>query len=460
MFRSHSVLPALWPAILITLFSTGCASQRDAGWVDKRPLGADVTSYRPSHRSVAVDSGAMDTTTPPLVADSLTLEQALAMTLLRSPRLRAFGWEVRAREAAALQAAIPPNPELASDLDNFGGTGRASGSSIAEATIGLSQLVHFGGDRRTGYRVAALERNLAGWDFEAARLDVLTSTTQAFITVLAGQERLSLADSLLSQATNFYNSVAARVEAGKVSALEERRASIVLASSEIAREQVARILAVDRARLAAIWGSPAPLLNRAVGDLTLVPPIPSFEIVQSFLERNPDVERWKDEMAVRRADVLHARAQGIPDPIFTLGARRMHELNETSIVASVSIPLPLFDRNQGRIKETRYRLRQGEEQRRAVTVMANEMLVDAFQRLASASSEITALRESILPSARENFSATQEGYRDGKFDLLTVLDAQRTFFEAANQQIDVLETYHNARAEVERLIGTPLIDIL
>ncbi|MCB0325954.1 MAG: TolC family protein, partial [Bdellovibrionales bacterium] len=190
----------------------------------------------------------------------------------------------------------------------------------------------------------------------------------------------------------------------------------------------------------------SPRFDKAVGDIYSAPSIPPFETVQTFLERNPDIARWKDEMALRQADVSHARARGIPDASLSVGARRVPELNETSLVAGVSIPLPLFDRNQGRIKETRYRLKQGEEQRQAATVLANTILVDAFQRLSSASTEVSILRDNVLPAARENFAATHEGYREGKFDLLSVLDAQRTFFEVANQYIDVLEIYHDARA--------------
>ncbi|ARA93831.1 hypothetical protein AWN76_012120 [Rhodothermaceae bacterium RA] len=87
------------------------------------------------------------------------------------------------------------------------------------------------------------------------------------------------------------------------------------------------------------------------------------------------------------------------------------------------------------------------------------MLAEAYALLAAAYGEVRTLREAVLPAARENFAATQEGYREGKFDLLTVLDAQRILFETTNQYVDALAAYHAARAEVERLIGTPLSDV-
>jgi cobalt-zinc-cadmium efflux system outer membrane protein len=86
-------------------------------------------------------------------------------------------------------------------------------------------------------------------------------------------------------------------------------------------------------------------------------------------------------------------------------------------------------------------------------------LASAYETLASAYEATTTLQDEVLPAATEAFEATEEGYREGKFDLLTVLDAQRTLFEATNQYVDAAQAYHQARAEVERLIGTPLSDL-
>jgi cobalt-zinc-cadmium efflux system outer membrane protein len=307
--------------------------------------------------------------------------------------------------------------------------------------------------------VEAGRLGLAGWDYEAVRLDVFTETARAFIAVLAAQERLALADSLLNQAQRFYTSVAARVQAGKVSALEERRAQVVRATTQIAREQAAREQAIEQARLAATWGSTAPAFEQVAGDLTAVAAVPPNEQHDAFIERNPDVARWRDEMALRRSEIALERARRIPDPVLTLGTRRLRDLGETALAAGVSLPLPLFDRNQGAIREAQYRYRQGEAAQQAVRVQAHQQLRVVYERLVTAQAEVTTLREDVLPAAQEHFAATEEGYREGKFDLLTVLDAQRTLFEATHQYVDAAQTYHQSRAEVERLIGTPLDDL-
>ena len=62
----------------------------------------------------------------------------------------------------------------------------------------------------------------------------------------------------------------------------------------------------------------------------------------------------------------------------------------------------------------------------------------------------------ILPAAKEVFTGAEFGYREGKFGLLDLLDAQRTLFAAKGRQLDALSAYHQARIEVERLIATGL----
>lgn len=445
------------PLGVVLLNLVACSTPRNSTWPEPRPLGDDFVSYHPPISAATLDAAS----DAHLVSRAdLTLPEALSLALLQNPNLRAFAWEVRAHEALTLQAGLRPNPEIGTDLEDFAGTGPLSRFEATEITFGLSQLIELGGDRRRRQQVASLERDLAGWDYETVRLDVLTETAQAFTRVLAAQQRQLLADSLLTQAHRFYQSVAARVVAGKVSALEERRALVVRSTTQIAFERAIRELSIARSQLAATWGRSDPDFEQVEGQLAYVEAVPGYDRLKTFLERNPDVARWQTEMAMRRADLALEHARRIPDPVLSIGTRRIRELGETALAAGISIPIPFFNRNQGAIHAARYRLRQGEEAHRATSVRAEQMLAQTYEQLAMTYAEVTTLRDDILPAARENFTATEEGYREGKFDLLSVLDAQRTLFEMTNQYVDALAAYHITRSEVERLIGTPLSDLL
>jgi cobalt-zinc-cadmium efflux system outer membrane protein len=83
-------------------------------------------------------------------------------------------------------------------------------------------------------------------------------------------------------------------------------------------------------------------------------------------------------------------------------------------------------------------------------------LSTAYQRLASAHAEATILKTQVLPGAQRAFDAANQGFRLGKFGFLSVLDSQRTLFDSKSQYLLALTDYHQAVAEVERLIGERL----
>jgi cobalt-zinc-cadmium efflux system outer membrane protein len=96
-------------------------------------------------------------------------------------------------------------------------------------------------------------------------------------------------------------------------------------------------------------------------------------------------------------------------------------------------------------------LAKGHLQARAWRVQIETSLAETYQMLASAVDQVTAMRTSILPGAELAFDMAREGYTQGKFAYLDVLDAQRTWFEAKVQYVEVLSSYHQALAELNRL---------
>jgi cobalt-zinc-cadmium efflux system outer membrane protein len=161
-------------------------------------------------------------------------------------------------------------------------------------------------------------------------------------------------------------------------------------------------------------------------------------------------------MAQRQSAVTLEEANRVPDPTLGGGVRYFNESNNQAFLVDVSLPLPVFDRNQGNILEARYQLAKAEAERRAAAVSVRTALAETHAELATAFTEASTLRDEALPGAQSAFDATREGYRQGKFQFLEVLDAQRTLFEVRGQYIEALATYHQAAAALERLLGEPL----
>ena len=383
----------------------------------------------------------------------IALRDALSLALQYNPELAAFSIEVRVAEARTLQAGLRPNPEVDIAVEHFAGSGTLRGFDGAETTIQIGQLIELGGKRWKRARVASLERDLAGWDYEAKRADVLTETSKSFVDVLAGQERLTLTRELLRLAEQTFDTVSARVKAGKVSPVEETKAGVALSNSRIEHARAQRSLEAARKKLVAAWGSGVPAFERAVGPLDRVSPIPPADRLTQEIRGNPDIARWATEKEQRRIAAALQDAIRIPDLTLAAGVRDYRESGDSAFVAGASVPLPLFNRNQGGILESRRRLAKAERESAAAETRVRAALAETYQALSTAVSEIDALKTTVIPGAQSAFDAASEGYRQGKFGYLDVLDAQRTLFEARGQYVSALATYHKAVADLDRAIG-------
>jgi cobalt-zinc-cadmium efflux system outer membrane protein len=422
-------------------------------WPEPRPLGNDLPVSRPPLQPSGMASGMPRSEEPTGV---LVLRQALALALLYNPELAAFSWEVRAGEARTLQAGLLPNPELELEIENVAGSKDLRGFDGAELTLRLSQLIELGGKRVKRVQVAALERDLAAWDYETKRVDVLTQVTQAFVEVLGAQERVAVQEELVRLAEQVLRTVAERVRAGKVSPVEETRASVAVANSRIPLEQARRELEAARQRLVATWGSTTPAFERAEGSLDTLAALPPLAQLMQRVAQNPDLARWVTEMERRQATLALEEARRVPDLTVGGGVRHLQETDANALVMRLAFPLPLFNRNQGGVLEAQYQLAKGAEARRAAAIRVQAGLGEKYAMLAAAFNEATVLHDAVLPGAQRAFDASNEGYRQGKFSFLEVLDAQRTLFEARERYITALAAYHKTVADIERLIGEPL----
>ncbi len=445
-------------------------------------------------------------------AGVLTLDQALSAALLGSPRLAVYSWEVRVAEALALQARLRPNPELEIEAEGLrfndgpdsvtrsyagglsldgvtlsptwgAGRERAPGAGGfldgAEITLSLSQRVELGGKRARRIALARAETDVARWDFEAVRADVLAETARRFAAVLAAQEKAALAGDLERIAYEVQRAVAAQVEAGQVSPLDLRRARVETELAAIDLASAQRETDARRAALAAMWGSAEARFERAAGALSPPPDLPPLAELAGRARANPDVARWQSELARREAALSLARSQRAPDltvmaglewgkttdeqaRAVSLGSSGLEFVREradydrdsdVTFTVGVSVPLPLFDRNQGNILAETHRLEQTAAREREARTDAAAGITMTYAETAARRDEYVRLRDVVLPELEDTRRLTIEGYQEGKFDYLNVLAIERDLFESRARALDTLAACQETFITLERLSG-------
>ena len=144
----------------------------------------------------------------------ITLDRAQALALAHNPELMAFARGFGASEAAIVQAGVLPNPVLGAAGENLGNNRLKEGGD-RETVLQLEQLIELGGKRAARLKLAETGRDLAAWDYQTKRADLILRVSVSFIDVLIGQQQQSLAEESLVLARLFADSVSKRVAAGK-----------------------------------------------------------------------------------------------------------------------------------------------------------------------------------------------------------------------------------------------------
>jgi cobalt-zinc-cadmium efflux system outer membrane protein len=450
MINKNSIFLIISSAIVLC----GCGHQNNnaAPFIENSPIPKTQTKYLPDKTNPNVSPAAQ----PDDPTGTITLRDAVTLALINNPKLKAFSLDIRAAEARKLQAGLLPNPEIDLEVEEFGGTGGRTGFDSSGTSIQIGQLIELADKRSKRTHLATLEKDIAELDFESKRLDVMSEVARAFIEVLAAQEQLSLSKELVDLSEKAYSTVAERVRAGQDSPVEETKAKIALSNTRIKLERAGKELVSTHHQLAATWGSSNPAFEKVSGGFYDLSPTPSLEELAGLISQNPDITRWPTEKERRRAALELEKAKAASDIKLGGGIQYFDKGDDSAFILGLSIPIPLFDRNQGNIQEAMYMLAKTEEQRKAVQADLRAALAKASTKLSSSSSEITIIKNDVLPLAKSAFDAAGQGYREGKFEYLVVLDAQRTFFEVRARYIEALAGYHKARAEVERLIGRDL----
>lgn len=379
---------------------------------------------------------------------SLTLSAAIDLALASNPELSAAANELRAVEGAVIQAGVLPNPEISTSVED------TQNKATRTTTILLNQRIELGGKRSARITSAERGRDIAAADLAAKHLDVRATVIGAFFDVLVAQERVQQAEDLLSLAQRASQAASRRVTAGKISPVEETKARVAEASARVELNQAQRELVTARKRLAASWGSSTPQFEKAEGRTDILPPVRSAEEIERRLNASPALLRARHSADRFSALADLERSRRIPDVTVSLGSKKAEELGRNQTIVGVSIPFPIFDRNQGNVLEAQRRADKARDELSATEIRLGTEVTQSEERLKALVVEAQTLQSEIMPGARSAYEAASKGFELGKFSFLEVLDAQRTFFQARAQYLRSLSDAHRTAAELERILGS------
>ena len=385
----------------------------------------------------------------------MTLQHALQRALAANPRLTASERDVGIATGQRIQAGALFNPDLSYEQDNALGSGPYRGTWSAETTVQISQLFELFGKRDARIAAGAAGLNVAVIQRKAVRLEVLSETAVAFLTVLGAQRRVQILNDQVAAIDRLTPLLQRRVEAGASSPAETGRAQVASDLVKADRERVKASLSSARRDLAVLMGDTSPRFSTVTGRFEAVGRPPSFKSVIAPIDANPQLVRWTAVYAQRNAELLVARLKPYPDVRVSAGWRHFNETGDNAVRLGISIPIPVFDQNQGNILSAQESLAKAAAERAANKATLVVLAGRAYDSLEGSLRELAILRKSAIPKAEAAAEAIVDGYGQGRFTLLEVLDAQATLAQARLREQEALQNFHIAVATIEGLVGNP-----
>ncbi|OMJ31551.1 metal transporter [Sphingomonas sp. Sph1(2015)] len=367
-----------------------------------------------------------------------------------APRIAALDADVAQARGLAEQARARPNPSINLYGENFAGDLRTNARDQQQTTFQIDQPIELGGKRAA--RIAAGDAGMAVAQARSreGRVAFATELARAYAAAEIADRRIALAEDEVEEATDVLKVSRALVAAGKEARLRQVQAETELHTMESDLE-VARAQRVGAlARLAAMAGSPRPytalaesLIDRMDARLASGPVDP----MQSAAVKLAQAER---EAAARAVTVQQRRAT--PDITAQLGVRQLRVANGPAIVAGVTIPLPVFDRNRGNIAAAQAEL-WGMEARAAATRLEAEAGTHAARAQIDAADARATAAKRTLATAEEAYRLARIAYEAGKAPLIELLSARHNLGAARGVILDADIARFDARATLARLAG-------
>ena len=383
-------------------------------------------------------------------AEPLSLAKAIELALEGNPEVAAAKRQWEATEGQVLQGRSRPNPELAYSLED-------TRSKTRTQSWQLNLPVELGGKRAARTKAAEKTREQAQAQLAELQATVRANVAAAYFDVLTAQERLVLARDSAALAKSSTDTVSKRVAAGKVSPVEESKARVAEAGVRVELAQAASEQRNALSRLFALLGRIDAPYTVLEGKAENLPSVPSLADLQPLISSAPGVVLARIEVDRRKALTDLEQSKRVPDVTVSVGMQRSNETQRNVLLFGVSVPLPVFDRNQGNLLEALKLEDKARDELQAASVRLHSEVAQARERLSTITAEVQSLQQEVLPGAKSAYDAATIGFENGKFNFLEVLDAQRTYFTAKSQYLKALGEAHRAAADIDRLLGASMV---
>jgi cobalt-zinc-cadmium efflux system outer membrane protein len=399
--------------------------------------------------SLAESGGSTNFIPEPLPpTDVLTLEALEEMAIVSNPSLKQAMARICALRGKWVQAGLPPNPSVgyvASEIGNEGAVGQ-QGAFVGQKFIRGNKL-------ERSQAVVAAEIALAEQQMAAAEQKVRTDVRKGYYEALLAQRRVELAEELVR-----LSGEAAEASKSLWKAQEIPLAGLLQA--EVQEQNRFVVLRTSQNRLRRAWRS----LSARIGpiELPVQPLVGDVDALPASLDWQQQLDRIQSlspEVSAAMADVDRARralgracVEAVPDINTQLSVQYDDSTDDTITGIQVGMPLPIWNRNQGGIRQAKSEVTEAVRNADRVQLALARRLADAYLAYSDARFTAETYAIEILPRAERTFQLVQQGYQQGEVGYLDSLVAQQTFSQTNLTYLDALGSLWQSHVFIEGLL--------
>lgn len=384
----------------------------------------------------------------PVISGPLTFEQAVALAGSRNLNIEAARRQRAIREAAIRTARQIPNPDVAVETS----------ADTPHQMLNVDVPLEIGGKRSRRIDVAREELTLADVDVQAEQRAVRRELRQAFYSLVAADERVRLAESLLEIVRRVRDAAQARFEAGAAPRLEVMQAELGVTRAETDLDLARGSRAAAQGTLNSVLNLPPQQALQVTGSLSDHVPLMSYEqALATAMASNVDLVSLDRQMAVESQRLQLLRAERVPTPVFSVSALFNSPPDFTvGPRAAVSVGVPLFSRNQGEIAGSIATSAQLRTQREAMQRTVENAVYSTIARIEAERTQVLAYGQRLVPTATELEALAEESYRAGRTSVLAVFDAQRSLRDFRQEALQAALDLQFSVADLEEILGAPV----
>jgi len=319
----------------------------------------------------------------------------------------------------------------------------------------FDQPVEIGGQRGRRIDVARQEGALTELEVTALGRQVRRSTRESYYAAAHARAESERLARVVELARRLAQIAEERFKTGDVAQLEVIQTGLEVSRAEADLEVARQREKVSASQLNALLNEPAAKAWDLAGTLEdTAPTAPLQDLISRAFRSNPELQHLGGEIKVEESRHSLLKAERIPNLDFEVGLdfNSPHDFRYGPR-GQISVPLPLFSRNQGEIAQSLANERVLEAETSATERSVSARVEAGFYDLEAQRTQVRLYHDRLLPVARQLESMAEESYRAGKTNILTAIQAQQDVQSVESSYLQSLEELQDLYAGLEETVG-------